>query len=149
MDPDLGPLEYAVGSHRWGDGRVGSAAQFFDAKDRHALLHDAARRAGISDPVTEVRIERLEVRAGGAGVHDGRLWHGSGPNRSDAPRRGLGIHFVPADAVFRDVDAAGSGGDATHGPTLAHRWRDPGGGSALPDESFPVAWAPAGPAPPR
>ena len=37
-------LEYVEGSHAWGDGRVGSAEQFFDSRDPTALLYDAARR---------------------------------------------------------------------------------------------------------
>ena len=132
MDPELGPLEYVPSSHRWGDGRVGSAEQFFDCRDRFALMHDAARREGIAEPQSALRIERVEVRAGGCGIHNGRLWHGSGRNESATrPRRGLGIHFVPADARFRDADAA---------VTQAHAFRDPTG-DALPEAHFPVTWA--------
>lgn len=135
MDEELGPLEYVRASHDWGDGRVGSAEQFFDTRDRFALLHDAARREGINEPQSELAIQRLAVRAGGAGIHNGRLWHGSGKNASaNRPRRGLGIHFVPADARFRDAE----GGYATQ----AHRFRDPAGGNRLPPECFPVTWAP-------
>ena len=116
-----------VGSHRWGDGRVGSANQFFDT-DRKGLLRDAARREGL-DP-TSLEIRRLAVRCGGVGIHDGRLWHGSGANTTrDKPRRGLGIHFIPADARFRDASA-----DCT----LAHQWK--GTDDELPAEHFPVVW---------
>jgi phytanoyl-CoA hydroxylase len=135
MDDEIGPLEYVPTSHRWGDGRVGSAEQFFDARDRFALLYDAARREGIADPQSSLRIERLAVRSGGAGIHDGRLWHGSGKNKSDSrPRRGLGIHFVPADARFRDA----AGGYQTQ----AHRFRDPDGGDELLPAFFPITWHP-------
>ena len=99
MTPDLGPLEYVHGSHKWGEGRVGSANQFFD-KDRTSLMHSAAKREGYK--VNDLRISMVRCGAGGAGVHDGRTWHGSGPNMSKSrPRRGLGIHFVPSDVVFR------------------------------------------------
>jgi len=77
-----GPLEYVKGSHHWSDGRVGSANQFFDAKDRFSLLHDAARREGIEDPESSLEIVRVEVRAGGCGIHNGRTWHGSDKNSS-------------------------------------------------------------------
>ena len=111
MEPELGPLQYVHGSHEWGDARVGSAQQFFDHRDRFALLHDAARRAGISDPASQLSITTLAVRAGGCGIHNGRLWHGSGANASASkPRRGLGIHFVPAEARLRTA----------LGRTLAH-----------------------------
>ncbi len=74
------------------------------------------------------------MSAGGAGVHNGRLWHGSGKNESATlPRRGLGIHFVPACARFRD---------AANGPrTIAHEFAVEGGGNELPQASFPITWA--------
>lgn len=125
---ELGPLEYVAASHRWGDGRVGSANQFFDS-DRQGLLRDAARREGLDPDALEVT--GLAVRCGGVGIHDGRLWHGSGANTSDRPRRGLGIHFVPAEARFRDPSA---------NSTIAHNFKLTHGGDALPDEHFPLVW---------
>ena len=82
------------------------------------------------------------MRAGGCGIHNGRLWHGSGRNSSRTkPRRGLGVHFVPADAVFRDVSSRA---------TLAARQAFGNGGgaatsasAALDDALFPVTWRPA------
>eukprot|EP00966_Prymnesium_polylepis_P263354 6083190-Prymnesium_polylepis.1 len=135
MEPELGPLEYVRGSHRWAEGRVGSANQFFDARDRFALLYDAARREGILDPASELDVVRVAVRTGGCGIHNGRLWHGSDRNASATkPRRGLGVHFVPADAEFRDPE----------GKTLAHSiHRDAAGGAtsaALPQALFPVTY---------
>ena len=61
-----------VRSHLWGDGRVGTASQFFDVGDRFAL-HDAARREGIKDPEASLRIERLSVKMGGWYLGNGRL----------------------------------------------------------------------------
>jgi len=95
-DEELGPLEYVHGSHLWTSkkGRQGSANLFFQEQRRH-LLDDAARREGL-DP-SELIISKVSVRPGGCGIHDGRCWHGSGPNKSKTcPRRGIGIHFVPA-----------------------------------------------------
>lgn len=135
MEPELGPLQYVRGSHEWADGRVGSANQFFDTRDRFALLHDAARREGIDDPAASLEIITLAVRKGGCGIHNGRLWHGSGANASATkPRRGLGIHFVPADARF--AHAAGS--------TLAHHLRPPAEAAAteMSEALFPITWPP-------
>jgi len=134
MEPALGPLEYVKGSHHWGEGRVGSANQFFDVQNRHALLYDAARQEGMPSPETELDIVRVDVKAGGCGIHNGRLWHGSGKNESlTKPRRGLGIHFVPANAVFREVDG---------GRTIAHAFAAEDGSPELPGEHFPVTWTP-------
>ncbi|CAJ1368730.1 unnamed protein product [Effrenium voratum] len=85
MSPEIGPLEYVVASHRWGDGRRGTAAQFFDPQHKQ-LMEDAARKEGL-DP-HEVSVVPVLVQQGGAGLHDGRLWHGSGANRSRRCRRG-------------------------------------------------------------
>ena len=132
MDDDVGPLQYVPGSHRWEDGRVGSAQQFFD-KDRFALLHSAARREGL-DPSAELGLVTVGVRMGGCGIHNGRLWHGSDRNASARPRRGLGIHFVPADAVFRDAE----------GKTLAHSIQPRPDGAApgveLDGHAFPITY---------
>ena len=139
LDEELGLLEYCPTSHKWGDGRVGSANQFFDTSDRYALLYDAARREGIEK--SDVRIETLKVKAGGIGIHDGRLWHGSGPNTTaNRPRRGLGIHFVPACAKFREPDA---------GTTHAHRFAGSGveKDGVLPEASFPITYRGGGQAP--
>ena len=101
MTPEGGPLEYVDGSHLWGEGRVGSANQFFD-KDRQALMLQAAKSEGLH--ADDLNISMVQCKAGGAGVHNGRTWHGSGSNMSKKrPRRGLGIHFVPSNVKFKDA----------------------------------------------
>eukprot|EP00439_Symbiodinium_sp_Y106_P056159 s546_g7.t2 len=105
MVPEIGPLQYAVGSHRWGEGRRGTAAQFFDSNHQQ-LMADAAKREGFR--LEEVELISVLVPQGGAGIHDGRTWHGSGDNKSQGNcRRGLGIHFVPADVAFRTTPKPG------------------------------------------
>ena len=101
MTPDVGPLEYVHGSHLWGEGRIGSANQFFD-RDRFGLMLQAAKSEGLG--LEDLTISMVKCNAGGAGVHNGRTWHGSGPNTSRSkPRRGLGIHFVPSNVTFKDA----------------------------------------------
>lgn len=130
MDSEVGPLEYVYGSHNWTDSRSGSANQFFSKNHHKHLLHDAASKAG-HDP-SELEYEMVGVRAGGAGIHNGRTWHGSGRNASSTkPRRGIGIHFVPADAKFRDNLING----------MWKKLQDEHGGSHdLPDDDMPVTW---------
>jgi len=99
MDEELGPLEYVVGSHKWGKGRIGSANMFFQ-KDAFSLLHSAADREGIKP--NELKIESMKgLKRGGISVHNGLIWHGSKRNNSKTkPRRGIGIHFIPGNANF-------------------------------------------------
>lgn len=132
MEPELGPLQYVAGSHRWGDARFGSANQFFN-KGWTSLLHDAADKEGVAP--RNIEMASVGVRTGGAGIHNGRTWHGSGPNAAlDRPRRGLGIHFIPAESTFVP--------GADLGPLWApHRLCD--GDVTLSDAAFPVTWSAA------
>lgn len=102
MDSVLGPLEYVQGSHKWGDGRVGSASAFFQSDNGMNLLHSAALLEGIPDPSSALKIFTTSgLRSGGISIHHGKTWHGSGKNCSTyRPRRGLGIHYVPAEVRF-------------------------------------------------
>jgi len=101
MEEELGPLEYVKGSHLWGDGRIGSANQFFQSTNGGKnLLWSAAEREGIQPEDIEI-ISLKGLQRGGISIHHGRCWHGSGENQSKSkPRRGLGIHFVPAQVKF-------------------------------------------------
>ena len=99
MIPELGPLEYVKGSHKWGDGRVGSSSSFFQSENRK-LLYSAAKLEGIEPETLEI-VSMSGLKAGGISIHHGKCWHGSGKNRStDRPRRGLGLHFVPAEVKW-------------------------------------------------
>lgn len=102
MEEDLGPLEYVKGSHKWGDNRVGSASAFFQTENKK-LLYSAAKLQGIEDPETSLEIVSMAgLKAGGISIHHGKCWHGSGKNRSreNKPRRGVGLHFVPAEVKW-------------------------------------------------
>ena len=134
MDEELGPLEYVRGSHLWGNGRVGSSNQFFEPDGGHSLLRSAADRAGVDE--FEV-ISMAGLLAGGVSIHDGRTWHGSGKNASrNRPRRGLGLHFVPAQVRF------------TKDAEKSRLWRPyvenvkDVSQSQLPEEDFPLVWQP-------
>lgn len=99
MDDELGPLEYVRGSHQWGDGRVGSANQFFQQNIKR-LLRSAAEREGLNLDDLDI-VSMSGLKKGGFSIHHGKIWHGSGKNDSKTrPRRGLGMHFVPANVRF-------------------------------------------------
>jgi phytanoyl-CoA hydroxylase len=135
MDEELGPLEYVRGSHQWGDGRFGTANQFFQANGGKALLQSAAERAGVTD--IDI-VSMAGLKAGGLSIHDGLTWHGSGKNTSKTkPRRGLGLHFVPAEIEF------------TKEASKSRLWRsyveDIEDSTDVPisDEDFPITWQPS------
>jgi hypothetical protein len=135
MDRAVGPLEYVRSSHRWGEGRIGTANQFFQA-DYRTLLESAAARQGV---------ERVEVVSmaglprGSVSIHNGRTWHGSGRNQTlDRSRRGLGLHFVPSNVRFTK-DASKS---RLWRPYLIGREEYPEA-IELSEEDFPIAWTDA------
>jgi Phytanoyl-CoA dioxygenase (PhyH) len=136
MTMDIGPLEYVRGSHLWNDdGRcTGTARQFFQDRGGTGLLKLAAMQAGVLHE-SLCTTSMAGLPAGGMSLHDGRTWHGSAANTSSTkPRRGLGLHFVPANIVFTN--------EARH----SRIWKsyvdgvdDP---SQVPisDKDFPIVW---------
>ncbi|KAL7498329.1 hypothetical protein ACHAWT_007657 [Skeletonema menzelii] len=140
MDQELGPLEYVRGSHLWGDGRVGSSSSFFQSDSRN-LLYSAAAREGIENAESCLEIISLGgLSAGGLSIHHGKTWHGSGRNASaDRPRRGLGLHFVPAEVEFIKVDAKKS---KLWRKYVAEENDDDSSTINVPDDDFPLVWAP-------
>jgi len=94
LEPSLGPLEYARGSHHWEPPPYdGYTPALFGKKDYRCELDKAATYCD-----QRVDIVQVLVPQGGGSIHDGRTWHGSAVNRSQRPRRGLGIHFGPKGA---------------------------------------------------
>jgi ectoine hydroxylase-related dioxygenase (phytanoyl-CoA dioxygenase family) len=98
---DAGTIEYVPGSHRWP--LVPDIGEFHAPdRDYRARMRDSARAAGIEPPEPV----KLEVAAGDAIVHDGRTWHGSGPNRrADRMRRSIGLHMLSSETRFRPEGA--------------------------------------------
>jgi hypothetical protein len=166
MDAELGPLEYVRGSHLWkssanDDSGVGRATkQFFDSqRGGRDLLYGAAAAsmAAEGDEAAETRpnldsmlldfVSMAGLPAGGLSIHHGMTWHGSGPNRShlgnpsrSRPRRGLGIHYMPANARFTDR--------AKHSKlwkkyvTSEGTVLEDASKMKLPDCDFPIVWEP-------
>jgi len=115
----VGPLQYVEGSHLWNDQWSGGTEGFFNKNHRWMCLQALKRHLQAEGDTEEKdtaemlssKTVTVAVPIGGAGIHDGRLWHGSDRNNSSGPRRGLGIHFAPAQATFNN----------TQGNTLAHK----------------------------
>jgi len=135
MEEEIGPLEYVKGSHLWGDGRCGSANQFFQPNGGFKLVRSAAEKEGLSWEDIDI-VSMAGLAAGGISIHDGRTWHGSGKNTSGTrPRRGLGLHYVPANVKF------------TKEARNSKLWKayvseddDDFETRELPEEDFPVVW---------
>ena len=106
MHKELGPLQLAVGSHKWRQPATedgGTNNQFFPEDHGEGIFHMcfvAARKHGLEPK--DIRFQSLAGTPAGAGsLHDGDTWHGSPPNTSTTrPRRGVGIHYVRGDVLW-------------------------------------------------
>jgi ectoine hydroxylase-related dioxygenase (phytanoyl-CoA dioxygenase family) len=119
-----GSVSFVPGSHRWAED---IALNFFDP-DLSTL--DRLR----ADHRVEVVV--TEIPRGAVSFHHCRTIHGSGPNRSDGPRRSIAIHMQPGDNHFVR-SALPEGGQAHHGiDSLVRRTAE-----GDPDYSDPAACA--------
>jgi len=131
-----GTIEYVAGSHRWDLGQP--ASRFHAPDDYEREMREAAARAGVVPEVV-----RVEVPAGGGVFHHGRTFHGSGTNRTDAPRRALVSHCMSSEARYHPTNvgqiygrykrAGSTGMDEYFFPVL---WTEDGYRSAFLDSYF-------------
>jgi len=89
VDEDNGCMRFVPGSHRWG---LVEESDFFnpdlEGQQRSMALPAGARWSEV--PVV--------LKAGQASFHHCLLLHGSGPNRSNRPRRSIAVHMMSGEA---------------------------------------------------
>ncbi|MFT5658731.1 MAG: ectoine hydroxylase-related dioxygenase (phytanoyl-CoA dioxygenase family) [Gammaproteobacteria bacterium] len=120
---DGGTIEYVPGSHRW---PVAEKIRQFHAPDDY---HEALKQAAAQRNIGDYKIVKIEINAGDAVFHHGAIWHGSGPNNSDQPRRSLVSHCMSSEARFHDTITT----------PIYSRYKL--AGSTTMDESFfPILW---------
>ncbi|MDE0920135.1 MAG: phytanoyl-CoA dioxygenase family protein, partial [Arenicellales bacterium] len=78
-------------------------------------------------------IVHVEVPAGGGSFHHGWLWHGSGENRTNQPRRALVLHAMRSDARYAK-EHLGKGNGPIYG-----RYQKLGNDD-MDENYFPVLW---------
>lgn len=87
-----GCLRFIPGSHR--SGKLGQH-EFNDAKGLSLPL-EIRRDEFDADTAVDIELEPGQIS-----LHDICLIHGSEPNRSDAPRRGMTLRYMPTTSVYR------------------------------------------------
>jgi len=123
---DHGTIEYVRGSHRW---PVSDPIQTFHAPDDPlADCKIAAERAGETD--LESLIVPIEVGAGSAVLHHGRIWHGSRSNVSATiHRRSVVAHCMSSESCFHESITS----------PVYGRYREYGS-LAMNEHFFPILW---------
>ncbi len=125
---DGGTMEVVKGSHHW---HVSDPeGQFHGPDDYQQYMRIAAKKQGVSEP----EVVPIVVPKGGGSFHHGRIWHGSGPNRSNNPRRSLVVHCISSETHY--VPAHISVGT---GPVYG-RYMRRDGNSVMDEAYFPILW---------
>jgi len=94
---EAGPMRFVRGSHRWG----------LQQSDFYGQDHEAQRQGIQVPPGHNWEEVPALLPPGGVSFHHNLTYHGSGPNRSPAPRRSFAVHLRTERS--RPVDDARKG----------------------------------------
>jgi ectoine hydroxylase-related dioxygenase (phytanoyl-CoA dioxygenase family) len=122
VSAENGGMQVAVGSHKLGEKLP---VEFGDGS---SFMH--AERPGLGEirPPEEEGLEvaGYELKAGECGFHHALLWHASGPNTSENPRRGFIPRYVAGGTIwlgtlrfpynYTDEELKCAPGEPIHGP---------------------------------
>jgi ectoine hydroxylase-related dioxygenase (phytanoyl-CoA dioxygenase family) len=87
---DNGCMQVVPESHKWGL----LQGDFFN-QDLDSMKADMEQKTG-----REFKTVPLAMKAGQVSYHHCLTIHGSGPNKTDKPRRSLAVHLHPGDATY-------------------------------------------------
>ena len=141
--PEMGTLTVVDGSHRWKEvGREDSMTRHFADRDKDQLEQVLAENAEFNGAGVEKVV--LDIPKGHMSFHHCRTYHGSGPNRSDRPRRALSFHLQDGGNEYRRF-ALESGGEAAYNHDVLVRRLPDGRPDYADPEYCPVLWRADGP----
>ncbi|MEE8276689.1 MAG: phytanoyl-CoA dioxygenase family protein [Alphaproteobacteria bacterium] len=124
---DGGTMEVVRGSHTWAHSTP--EGEFHGPEDYRKDMELAARAEG-----SEPEIVPIVVNKGGGSIHHGWVWHGSGHNRSDTPRRALVLHAMSSSARYVP-ERLGEGTGSIYG-----RYKRLGD-NEMDENYFPILWS--------
>lgn len=101
-DESLGTITMVDGSHRWREvGVDDSTTRHFAYRDRDQLDQMLAENAAANQAV--VKKIPITIPKGHMNFHHCRIYHGSGANVSDRPRRAISLHLQDGDNRYQPV----------------------------------------------
>jgi hypothetical protein len=98
--PEMGTITMVDGSHRWKEAGAKDSTSLHFAERSHGEL-DAMLEENAKLNDTEVRKVPMDIPKGHMSFHHCRTYHGSGPNRSDRPRRAVSFHLQDGENQYR------------------------------------------------
>ena len=137
--PSMGTITMIDGSHLWKEiGREDSMTKHFADRDKFDLERVLAENAAYNN--VQVRKVQMEIPKGHLSFHHCRTYHGSGPNRSDRPRRAVSLHLQDADNAYRRFELSDGTAVTYNHDALVRRLPDGRPDYADP-EYCPVIWS--------
>ena len=101
-DESMGTITMVDGSNRWEEvGVDDSTTRHFAHRDRDQLEQMLEDNAAANDAT--VKKIPITIPKGHMNFHHCRIYHGSGPNVSDRPRRAISLHLQDGDNRYRKV----------------------------------------------
>jgi len=98
---EMGTITMVDGSHQWKEvGNNDSTSKHFAERDKEDLDRMLGENAAFNN--TEVRKIPMIIPKGHMSFHHCRIYHGSGANRSDRPRRAISFHLQDGGNAYRD-----------------------------------------------
>jgi hypothetical protein len=135
---EMGTITMVDRSHTWEEiGNEDSTNQHFAARDRSQLEAMLATNAAHNGATIE-KIPMI-IPKGHMSFHHCRTYHGSGPNRSNRPRRAISLHLQDGDNAYREYPLS-DGSLAIYNHDVLVR-RTPDGKPDYADPEFcPTIW---------
>ncbi|MBS2964424.1 phytanoyl-CoA dioxygenase family protein [Actinocrinis puniceicyclus] len=102
-DERMGTITMIDGSHRWREAPGGDdSSRHFAQRDRGELERLLERNAQYNG--AELRKVPVEIPRGHVSFHHCRVYHGSGPNLAEVPRRAVSLHLQDGENRYRRYD---------------------------------------------
>jgi hypothetical protein len=135
---EMGTITMVDGSHRWREmGGDDNTTRHFAERDRDELDELLSENAAFNG--AEVHKIPMVIPKGHMSFHHCRIYHGSGANRSDRPRRAISFHLQDGDNAYRAYPLTGGGVVEYNHDSLVRRTADGRPDYADPDYC-PVIW---------
>ena len=136
--PEMGTITMVDGSHRWQEiNSQDSQVLHFAERDKSELDQMLIENAEYNG--AEVTKIPITIPKGHMNFHHCRLYHGSGPNVSDRPRRAISLHLQDGDNHYQEFPLSSGGFAAYNHDALVRRTADDQPDYSDP-EYCPVLW---------
>jgi hypothetical protein len=137
-DEEMGTITMVDGSHLWKEiGTDDTTTRHFAERNKEDLERKLADNAEYNN--AEVRKIPMIIPKGHLSFHHCRTYHGSGPNRSNRPRRAISFHLQDGENEYRRFGLSDGSAVAYNHDVLVRRTPDGRPDYADP-EYCPVLW---------